>query len=234
MKNLYEEEGLKKSLGQTLRPGGQALVDLMIEKNCLNAKSRLLDLGCGRGASLKYLKRRLGIAGTGLDASHGLLQECSDAGLSCVEGTGEDLPFEASSFNGVLSECSLSLMDVPRVINEVYRVIEKNGYWGITDLYAKKPKYLRGFEGADINTCINKLHDLELLIQLLLKAGFKIIYLEEASSFLKDLTIKLIFEYGSMGEFWSEYMGDGGQCRADFQTQLKACKPGYFMMIVQK
>lgn len=234
MKNLYEEEGLKKSLGQTLRPGGQALADLMIEKNCINTYSRVLDIGCGRGASLQYLSRRLGINGTGLDTSTVLLQECAEAGLYCVAGTGEDLPFEAASFNCVLSECSLSLMDVSRVIDEVHRVIKKNGYWGIADLYAKKPNYLRRFEGANINTCINKLHDLELLIQLLLKAGFKIICLEEATSFLKDLTIKLIFEYGSMGEFWSEYMGDGRQCRADFLTQLKDCKPGYFMMLVQK
>ncbi|WKY43708.1 class I SAM-dependent methyltransferase [Eubacteriaceae bacterium ES2] len=234
MKNLYDEEGLKKSLGQTLRPGGHALVDLMIEKNCLNTNSRLLDLGCGRGASLKYLNRRLGIDGTGLDASPILLQECSEAGLFCVAGNGEDLPFETSSFNCVLSECSLSLMDIPQVIGEVNRVIERNGYWGIADLYAKKPNQLREFDGADINTCINKLHDLELLIQLLLKTGFKIICLEEASSFLKDLTIQLIFEYGSMGDFWSKYMDDGGKCRVDFQTQLKACKPGYFMMVVQK
>ncbi|WKY47145.1 class I SAM-dependent methyltransferase [Eubacteriaceae bacterium ES3] len=234
MKNLYEEEGLKKSLGLTLRPGGHALAKLMIEENCLNADNQLLDIGCGRGATLNYLKDRLGTMGTGLDCSKILLQECRESGLSCVNGKGEALPFKADSFNCVLSECSLSLMEAPLVVNEVHRVLQNDGYWGIADLYAKRPGQLRSLENKGLNTCISKLHDLESLVQTLEKAGFKIICLNEVSSLLKDLTIKLIFEYGSMNNFWSEYMGDGKQCQSDFQKGLKSCKPGYFMMIVQK
>ncbi len=234
--NLYESKQLEEATGETLRPGGYDLTEKIIAQCAFKKGHEILDLGCGNGATLHYLQKEHGIEGMGLDPSPLLLQECREKnpGLECLEGRGEAIPALDNRFDGVLSECSLSLMDPPKkAVTEVYRVLKKGGLWGISDLYAKKPKNLNQLEKKGFNSCIKELHNLEDLIKIIKKAGFKVLFLEDQSHYLKKLMVELVFQYGSMQRFWAECsQEEAAFCQLD--KHLKACQPGYFALIAQK
>ena len=67
-------------------------------------------------------------------------------------------------FNGVFAECTLSLMDdLNLVIEEVSRVLKKDGWFVITDVYAKNPQFTDKLNALSVNSCMRGLHNLELL-----------------------------------------------------------------------
>lgn len=234
--NVYENDNLKSLLGQTLRPGGFALTEKAVGLCKFTKGDILLDLGCGCGATIEYLNREYGIRVVGIDPSEKLLNiaKTNYPSGDFILAKGEDLPFQTEKFDGVLSECTLSLMeDLSGVLGQVYRVLKNDGYFVITDVYAKEPVFLDQVNKKPANTCMRGLHDLQSLKECLRDEGFEIILLEDHSFFLKELMVKIIFSYGSMGIFWnktSEACLDG----EEFQDLLKKCKPGYFLMVAKK
>ncbi len=234
--NLYENNRLAATTGETLRPGAYHLTEKIIKECAFKKGDQILDLGCGNGASLHYLKENYGIEGMGLDPSSLLLDQCrkKNPSLSCIQGKGEAMPFADKVFDGVLTECSLSLMKpVKKGIEEVYRVLKKGGLWGMSDLYAKNPKNLNQLEEKGFNSCIKDLHNLEDLIKSIKKAGFKVLFLEDQSHYLKKLMVELVFQYGSMHRFWTE-CSEEESCACNLEKHLKACQPGYFALVAQK
>jgi SAM-dependent methyltransferase len=225
-------------LGETLRPGGFQLTQKAIEICKLTSKDKILDLGCGRGATISYLYNNYSIKAVGIDPSEKLLNiakaNCDFADL--VRGFGETLPFDNESFDCVIAECTLSLMDdLNETIQEVNRVLKKKGWFVITDVFSKNPDALSELEGFSFHSCMRGLHDLDKLQQKIEKAGFKSVYLEDCSDLLKELLVSIVFTYGSMDRFWSKAT-DNESCglESGFQEKLKLCKPGYFMLIALK
>jgi SAM-dependent methyltransferase len=118
-------------------------------------------------------------------------------------------------------------------LKEVYRVLKNNGWFIITDVYAKKPEYIGELDKFSLNSCVRGLHDLYALEEKLEKEGFDIQYIEDYSPLLKELMVKIVFSYGSMGIFWNRTTNnciDG----CEFEKILRLCKPGYFMIIAKK
>lgn len=233
--NTYESCCMQEVMGDTLRPGGFELTDFAVNYCALSPRDSALDLGCGRGATVNYLQEKYSIEAIGVDPSEKLIGEAekSFGGASFVRAKGEDLPFEDESFNCVLAECTLSLMDADIAIEQVHRVLKKNGWFVISDVYAKHPEAADELRSFSLNSCMRGLHDLEKLKNKLEKAGFSIAYVEDCSHLLKELLVKIVFSYGSMCEFWNTasencVSGDG------FYRVLKQCKPGYFLLIVKK
>lgn len=150
-----------------------------------------------------------------------------------IRAKGEELPFEDKSFDCVFAECTLSLMDVDAALEQVCRVLKENGFFVISDVYAKYPDALDELKSFSFNSCMKNLHDLEKLKSKLEKSGFSIAYEEECSHFLIELIVKIGFTYGSMCEFWNTVTGNcvSGE---DFNIALKRCKPGYFLLIARK
>ena len=227
---------MKNIMGQTLRPGGFSLTEIAVRYCELSAADIVLDLGCGRGATVNYLYEQQGITAVGLDPSEKLLEEARRdfpyAELIC--GTGESLPFSDAYFNCVFAECTLSLMDdLDEVLKQTHRVLKDKGWFVITDVYAKNPQALGGLDDISIHSCMRGLHDLERLEDKLKQDGFAIAFCEDYSHFLKELVVKIGFSYGSMSEFWNitaENCIDG----SEFCEKLKLCKPGYFLLIARK
>ncbi len=234
--NVYENCNMQDLLGETFRPGGFTLTDRAIEYCHFSKRDILLDLGCGCGASIAYLNRNYGIRGIGIDPSEQLLERARESYPSgqFIMGIGESLPFDPESFDGVLAECTLSLMDdVKLTMQEVYRVLKKDGCFIITDVYARRPSYITGLEKSRPKSCFRGLHDIDDLKSLAKNTGFEILYFEDCSNVLKELMVKIIFSYGSMGVFWGKVTGncvDGEK----YYKLIKSCKPGYFLMIVKK
>lgn len=236
--NAYESCCMQEATGETLRPGGFTLTQKALDFCGLHAQSRVLDLGCGMGATVSYLYENYGIQAVGIDPSKKLLTiaKAKNPFATFVLGRGESLPFEKESFECVIAECTLSLMNALHVsLKEVFRVLEKGGLFVITDVYAKNPEALKAMENFSLNSCMRGLHHLPLLQHELEMMGFEVMLLEECSSLLKELMVKIIFSHGSMNAFWSKTLEDDTpQACCAFEENLKACKPGYFMMIVKK
>jgi ubiquinone/menaquinone biosynthesis C-methylase UbiE len=205
----------------------------------LSEQNAVLDLGCGRGATIQYLLDKYSIKAVGIDPSKKLLQIAKEKNPSgtFVFGSGEDLSFKDKNFDCVFAECTLSLMhDVETTLKEVHRVLKADGWFIITDVYAKNPQAIDSLQNFSLNSCVRGLHELPVLQEKLEKRGFEIMLLEDCSHYLKELMVKIIFSHGSMSSFWKKTMNDtqSTQVSCSFEQNLKQCKPGYFMIIARK
>lgn len=237
-RNAYESENMQKALGDTLRPGGFTLTEKAVRFCRLSPDDRTLDLGCGRGATVRYLREQHGISAVGVDPSEKLIAEAREhcPGAEFILGSGEELPCGAESFACVLAECTLSLMDVDRAVAQVHRVLKDNGWFVITDVYARNPAGARSLQGFSAAGGMRGLHEFPLLSKKLEEAGFAIALVEDCSNVLKELFVKITFSYGSMDAFWGMDPCDSrdGMDGCRWQSALKACRPGYFLLIGRK
>lgn len=234
--NVYESKHMSCVLGDTLRPGGLELTDKGVDFCKFEKDSRILDVGCGRGNTVEYLKERYSFDSYGIDPSKVLLEEgkIRNPELNIFEGIGEKIPFDDDYMDGIFAECTLSLMeDLPAALNETHRVLKNNGYFVITDVYAKNPEYLELLNKFSFNSCLRGLHDIEKLKSALESIGFKVMLLEDYTHLLRELMVKIIFKYGSMNVFWSKATSCSTNC-SEFQKVLSECKVGYFLLIAKR
>jgi SAM-dependent methyltransferase len=102
---------------------------LLVEHGDLPGR-RVLDAGCGTGRRAVQLARRHSAHVTGVDPSAAMLERARERavpGVELVEGRAEALPFDDASFERVLFETSLHLMDRPAALQEAARVLEPGG-----------------------------------------------------------------------------------------------------------
>jgi len=234
--NAYESSSMVNIMGETLRPGGFKLTEMGVQFCKISQEDAVLDLGCGRGATVNYLFEKHNIKAVGIDPSIKQIEAAKEQHnyADFFLGSGENLPFKDKSFNCVFAECTLSLMDdLDSTIEQVYRVLKEDGWFVITDVYAKNPDAVNELNNFVINSCMRGLHDLANLEEKLKSSGFDIKLSEDYSQLLKELLVKAVFTYGSMSAFWnvtSQDCIDG--CK--FQETLKFCRPGYFIIIARK
>ncbi len=234
--NAYESAGMAEVMGETLRPGGFSLTEKAVRYCGLTADDTVLDLGCGRGATVNYLHVNHHIRAAGIDPSAKLIEAAVKA-FGCGNfylGRGENLPFEGGSFDCVFAECTLSLMDsLQKTLGQVCRVLKDGGWFAVTDVYARNPEAVGALQNFTFNSCMRGLHDLEKLKVMLRETGFRIELCEDCSELLRELLVKAVFTHGSMGAFWN-VSTDGCMDGCGFQEALKRCRPGYFILIARK
>ena len=102
---------------------------------------RVLDVGCGDGTLMEYLKKYQKNDVRGLEPQKNLAQKCISKGLPVIEGDAEKdlLQFPKKSFDYViLSQTLQAFLDPENVISELLRVGKKAivtipnfGYWKV-------------------------------------------------------------------------------------------------------
>ena len=112
------------------------IISELIENN-----TRVLDVGCGDGTLMKFLKDKKNVDTRGLEISKENVQNCISKGLSIIEGNAEkDLSqFPNSSFDyAVLSQTLQAFYYPEKVIEDLLRVADKAivtipnfGYWKV-------------------------------------------------------------------------------------------------------
>ena len=112
------------------------IISELIENN-----TRVLDVGCGDGTLMKYLKDEKNVDTRGLEISKNNVQNCTSKGLSVIEGNAEkDLhQFPNLSFDYViLSQTLQAFYNPEKVIDELLRVANKSvvtipnfGHWKV-------------------------------------------------------------------------------------------------------
>ena len=99
------------------------IISEFIENN-----TRVLDVGCGDGTLMKYLKDEKNVDTRGLEISKNNVQDCTSKGLSVIEGNAEkDLhQFPNLSFDYViLSQTLQAFYNPEKVIDDLLRVANK-------------------------------------------------------------------------------------------------------------
>jgi len=107
---------------------------------------RVLDIGCGTGASLRPLIDA-GLQGTGLDPSPYMLDIAAGnlgARVDLHRGFAEALPFEDNCFDYACMNITLEFVeDAGKAIQEACRVAKKKVFLGVLNRYAFKGVQLR-------------------------------------------------------------------------------------------
>ena len=123
---------------------------------------RVLDVGCGAGTDSLVAAQMVAPDGgvTGIDMTPEMLEkarasarELDLANAEFVEGEAEELPFEASSFDVVISNGVIDLIpDKDAVFSEIHRVLVPGGRIQIADVTIQNPVSEEGRRNIDLWT----------------------------------------------------------------------------------
>ncbi|MDY0094122.1 MAG: class I SAM-dependent methyltransferase [Candidatus Vecturithrix sp.] len=169
------------------RPGGFIITDRAISFCGFQKGAKLLDLGCGSGATVDYLRDNHGFEAYGIDTH----PKPSRVQHYLINASAETLPLPAVCLDGVLMECSFSLMDdQERVLQECFRVLQPGGRLIVSTLYARR-------ESAKLNSCLKRIDTKDDLVVLIEHNGFLIELFEDYTHDLKTMWGQMIFEQGT-------------------------------------
>jgi arsenite methyltransferase len=239
-------------LGETLRPGGLRITSRLAESAGIHQNQHILDCGCGKGATAVFLAEKYRCRVMGIDLSEKMISSCRSkitAGNLSVRvdflvADGEYLPFCDSSFEAVISECSLSLFPGKKeAVEEMRRVLKPGGRLAITDivLRGKASQKLQG--QIAFPCCLARAWRLEEYLQLFAQAGFRPVCFEDLSNELEEVGFQLASTLGTDYDFLDRL--PSGPCRIKkpgpsvpsselLWRFLRLSRPGYALMVMRK
>jgi len=208
--SLYEQPVFRQITGPALRPGGLLATKRLAACGRMPAGGTVLDIGCGCGETVQYLRSDHRLSASGIDRSVPLLQEGlqrhHDLPVLCAEA--EALPFASRSFDAVFCECVLSIVEnVESALLECGRVLKDAGLLLVSDLYARGPQ--AGLEALDWSgdCCLRGTACRHQIEQRINAAGFSILLWEDHSRLLKELAARIVWQHGSLLSFWQDNLG---------------------------
>ena len=221
---LYDDFRIRAITGTTLRPGGFVLTDQAISWCNLLEGAKVLDLGCGLGATVEHLRQKYHFKAFGTDKSAHFLAEAKGhhPHLPVFQALAQTLPCSNESLNAVICECVLSLINpVQETLKELYRILAPCGWLIITDIYLRHVE-IKSEEiekpSEKMLSCVNGAVSQQETKRRIQEAGFEILLWEDHSRYLKELAAKLVFEGISLSAI----------CNG------ASSKPGYYLMIARK
>lgn len=162
------------------RPGGFEVTGELLRISGLDRESaaslplRVLDVGCGEGATVEYLRNRFPAWEiSGLDKNPAF---CTPGMIET--GRAEALPAANASMDVVFMECSLSKTESPeKALQEALRVLKPEGWLLISDMYARKKELL-----AD--GLLGRLELAERIWHRMMAVGFSVLEMQDMSGML--------------------------------------------------
>ncbi|MCD4740036.1 class I SAM-dependent methyltransferase [archaeon] len=115
----YETSGMRRTQEQ--------LTQRALELLAIPPKSRVLDVGCGTGFSMKVIENQ-GHTAVGIDIVESMIEKARERGLNAVVADMADLPFEKDSFDAIVSISVIQwAKDLKAVAKEFKRVLKPKG-----------------------------------------------------------------------------------------------------------
>lgn len=213
---LYGSGLLADIGGEALRPGGTELSESLIAAAGFAHGEVVLDIGCGRGTSLTRLAAR-GCLALGVDIAPEAVA-IAQRTARVLRASGAELPLADACADGVLAECSLSLMPHRRrVLAEWARVMRPGAALALSDVFARVPAERSERGLADSATLADEIAG----------AGLALSLFEDCSEVLKPWVARFVFRYGSLEALWN------GACGLSAESARRAA-PGYFLLVAYK
>ena len=232
--SIYESEQLRAVTGPAIRPGGLTLTGRAMDYCQFPPEARLLDVGCGSGATVQYLRNHYELDASGVDVSTRLLEEgkACDETLPLAHAGAENLPCGNATLDGILCECVLSLLNYPgRALLEFHRVLRPDGKLILSDIY------LRGQRTGDreqleenhlrqetVDGCLKGAMSARFTEMILSEAGFEVLLWEDHTPLLKELAARLVLANCSMDAL----------CESIKEKNVAASRPGYYLLVARK
>ena len=217
MLNPYETEQALRNDDGTMHPGGLRLTARAARLAGLTAGKRVVDYGCGTGATADYLAREFSANVTGIDVSQELVDEGRGLfpGLRLIASPLGEIPVENESVDAVFTECTLSVIgDAREPLGRFYEALTDGGRLVISDVYLRKT------DGG------NFLWTLEELCEHIETCGFDILHCEEQTPALRTYAARLYAE------------GGGTACASPLFAKMPEKTPlsalGYALIVAQK
>lgn len=237
MSNVYEDLAACEGAGRALRPGGFDLADRALDIFRSNTEALLLDIGCGNGATLGYLRRCGGTRACGIDPSPVLLDRARGEAdyIPLVSGRGECLPFASAIFDGIIAECVLSIAGYDIVTCECLRVLKNKGYLFLSDIYLRDSAAMPRASGQTPCGRANILSRIEIC-KTLEERGFILHSWEDRSPALRDFAARVILAGGSLDALWNSLCGGGAPGGVSATISDTPCRTslGYFSLVARK
>ncbi|MBF6605673.1 MAG: methyltransferase domain-containing protein [Chloroflexi bacterium] len=125
-------------IGESFHPGGLESTRQLLAASELKPGTRLLDAGCGPGASSRLAAGEFGLQVDAVDASAEVIAHAeSREPIGRVRWRRADLlnlPYESATFDGILAECVLSTLPRTDALIEMRRVLRPGGRLILSDV----------------------------------------------------------------------------------------------------
>jgi SAM-dependent methyltransferase len=234
---IYERIAASGIADGCVRPGGLKLTERALSICAFSPGSRLLDVGCGTGATVQCLIERHGFFAAGVDASLRMLDP-GRAG-SCfswlIRASAESLPFRDAEWDGILAECSLSLIGDPdAALRECLRVLRPGGKLILSDVYLKDSEAVHDFGALDQDRGLPGAPSKDELVGKLRKAGFTVFAWEDHSTALKHFAAQLILSGTAELPFRGSLMNAGPFDGLGAAQKVSSARYGYFLAVAVK
>ncbi len=194
----YEDPRWFDLMGSSLHPGGEPLSLRLLSLCAFPRGAKILDFGCGPGATLKLLRQE-GADALGVDCSESMLARASQHG-PVLKGDLRAVPLEDDSLEGGICECVLSQQPRPgEILREVRRLLKAEALFGMTDLFARNsPPSVGGSseseETRNLHPCAQGTLLREEMEELFLNEGFELLHFEDHSRLLREYAARLVWE----------------------------------------
>lgn len=126
-------------------PGGLRMTEALVGRLPIRAGDRILDVGCGTGATALFLARTCDAEVVGIDLHPKMVvrakqrSEASGSLFQVIEGTAEKMPFSDHSFDWVFSESVTAFTDCGLSLHEYARVLKPGGRLAAIEMTLEKP-----------------------------------------------------------------------------------------------
>jgi hypothetical protein len=145
-------------VGESFHPGGLPRTRELLVASALPSGSRILDVGCGLGASARVAAAEFGLSVDAIDASPAVLDAARDRApglhIDWQRGDVSRLEASAGTYDAVLSECVLSGAVRGEALAEIVRVLKPGGLVLMSDVETSGAA-IAGFEpGSALGTAL--------------------------------------------------------------------------------
>lgn len=229
---LHESASLRAVTGSLLRPGGFRLTERGVSFCGLPDLSIIIDVGCGTGASVAFLREKFHFKALGLELSESLLREIVRMEhFPLAMARAEELPILPGVCDGILCECVLSLIFEPNsALCEFARVLRPGGFLVMSDLYDRGREELTSPCSENDGSVLRTRMAIESFVG---KAGFEVLLWEDHTMYLKELAAQLILNQGATSDSCDFFAASGSGCSGS-SPLITFPGPGYFLMVAQK
>ncbi|MEA4923076.1 MAG: class I SAM-dependent methyltransferase [Eubacteriaceae bacterium] len=231
-----------------LRPGEFRITDKAMKICGFEKGAKILEVGCGEGDTTEHLEKDLGYEVSAIDTSLDMVSRTKARGLDAEVkyGDGEFLEgFSSFSFDGVVMECVLSLINMPdEALHESWCVLKKGGKLFISDMCHKDPdpdimaavarkaaeESIKPHEEGECSDDCAEDHK-QRLVDFRYDGKF---FVEPLKKMLKSIGYKIVMEEDrsmDLDSYAAEKMMNGEEPDTCIKNTKKT---GYFMLVAEK
>lgn len=219
---LYTLPVFQQAAGDAWRPGGLTLTARYVDACGFAAGARVVDMGCGTGATVRLLQEK-GLRAVGLDSKFSPSIAESLPQNTClpahyVQADAAQAPFRAGSLDGLVCECVLSLLpEQDSVISLFHKLLRTDGVLLLADIFVRdngQSAACTASAAASLpspTSCMHGAVSCAVQEARLRHAGFHITQFADHSQALKDLAARLVW-YGTAPQALRQWMGASTVC----------------------